>query len=450
MDRAKIASQSCLALAGAFLAMSSIAQSIEPTALSATEKAHQSALDDMLLDIANPQKSFNYVQSAVELGDLRGAIAALERMLLINPSLANIQLELGVLYLRLGNAPLARYHIAQALRAQNVPTVVRTRAERYLAAAGADSQRNFLRGMFSIGYRYDSNANSGPGSPFVTVYDPFLQTAVTAQLSANALKKSDSSLQTSGRLFDSYAFGGGNSWDSNLAFTGSTYHDLKDLNQWSVNLDTGPTIVAGATNKNQFQVRPYVAGGYSWIDGSSYLHSYGGGVSLRDVIDDRSIAALQLQLLRQDFQDLPTRLLSDRNGNYGNVDFSQTWQLGRTQIGLLVSGENAHAVTDYQSYNRYGGGLTARVYLGGGGTLAPWSIWANALRHQTNYKAPDPLIDPSKKRRDGRTDTIIGCDVPVSRYLSISVTGGYVDNGSNLMNFQYKDGFGGINLIAQF
>ena len=67
----------------------------EPSKL---EREYQARFDAMMADLANPERSFEFVQIAVKTGDLRGAIAALERILKIQPDLSNIKLELGLQY----------------------------------------------------------------------------------------------------------------------------------------------------------------------------------------------------------------------------------------------------------------------------------------------------------------------------------------------------------------
>ncbi len=71
------------------------------------ERRYEETFDAMMADLDNPELSFQFVKVATEAGDLRGAISALERILLIKPNLANIKLELGILYLRLGANDLA-------------------------------------------------------------------------------------------------------------------------------------------------------------------------------------------------------------------------------------------------------------------------------------------------------------------------------------------------------
>jgi tetratricopeptide (TPR) repeat protein len=175
----------------------------------AADLRYRHALDAMLADVASPEASFEFVQAATAVGDLRGAVAALERMLLINPNLANIQLELGALYLQLGNPLLGRYHITRALQAPDVPGVVRARAERYLALAGAQAGRSFLHGGLSLGWRHESDANFAPNSNLVSVFDPFLGRAVLGQLGSDAQARADSSLLLAGQLDHSLALGSG-------------------------------------------------------------------------------------------------------------------------------------------------------------------------------------------------------------------------------------------------
>ncbi len=59
---------------------------------SSEEQLYQARLDALLKDVANPERSFDFVEAAVAVGDLRGAAASLERILLIDPQLANIEL----------------------------------------------------------------------------------------------------------------------------------------------------------------------------------------------------------------------------------------------------------------------------------------------------------------------------------------------------------------------
>lgn len=74
------------------------------------------AFQAMIADATNPEKSFRYARIAVDQGNVAGAIAALERLLRLNPALDNIRLELGVLYHELGAYGLAGPYLEKALQ----------------------------------------------------------------------------------------------------------------------------------------------------------------------------------------------------------------------------------------------------------------------------------------------------------------------------------------------
>lgn len=418
------------------------------------ERRYEQALAAVLADVGNPDKSFELVQAAVEIGDMRGATGALERMLLIDPRLANIQLELGILYLRLGNPELGRYHIAQALRAPNVPAVVRSRAERYLAVAGAASRRHFFQGHVSLGYRYETNANAAPDSPFVSVTDPFLGRAVTASLAPDALEREDSAAQASLVLSHSYAFSAASSWDSDFILGGLFYDEMSELGQVSARLETGPTFALAGSAESPLQLRPYLTGARYLLDGEDFITAYGAGFELRRISQSRSMTALRVQYTDQKFDDLfengvPVRVVSDRSGDYVSGELSQIWQLGRTQLGLLLSGETADAKASYQSFDRYGGGVNLRVFFGAQ-QRAPWSVFLTGLWREASYRQPDPMIDPGRKRDDSRMDISAGIDVPLSRALALTITGTYTSNDSNLPNYDFDNSAGSIALVGRF
>src|SRR5690606_209344 len=120
----------------------------------------------------------------------------------------------------------------------------------------------------SLGYRYASNANAAPDSPFVSVYDPFLDRAVRGELPEDALEQDDSSVQATARLLHSYAFAGssGGSWDTDLLLYGVKFDDFSDLDQLAVRLETGPALVVAGGMDSPFQIRPYGTAGYYQLD----------------------------------------------------------------------------------------------------------------------------------------------------------------------------------------
>lgn len=410
------------------------------SAFSASPAPYQQALDAVLNDVSNPSTSFRFVQVATASGDLRGAAAALERMLLLNPKLANIQLELGIIYYRLGNPELGRYHIAEALRAPNVPFTVRARAEQYLAAASAVTRRHFVRGRISAGTRYEDNANAGTDADTVRVPGAIDGSLADVPLEG-ASGRSDTSLEVSAAISHSYAFStrAGTSWDSDLLVFANRYDDLDDLDFASVRVDSGPSVSLGPQPDRGLQVRPFMTAAYAWLDEDDYFENWGGGVDLRYFHDNRSITSTRLLYQDQTFEDSSTRTLSDRSGDYVTLDLMHVWQLGRAQWSAGVMGESVDADAGHWSFDRYGASAGLRMFFGHGGVRAPWSVSTMLSWRETDYDSSNPVIEPDRVRNDTRFDARLGVEVPVTRRAALTLAGFYADNQSNIALYEFDN-----------
>ncbi len=90
-----------------------------PTAERAQLQAQKEALfQAMLRDPGNLDITFAYADVSAKLGDNEAAVSALERMLLFNPNLPRVQLEIGALYFRMGSYEIARTYFEKARRSQ--------------------------------------------------------------------------------------------------------------------------------------------------------------------------------------------------------------------------------------------------------------------------------------------------------------------------------------------
>ena len=103
------------------------------TANEALEQQYEEAFQVLFQDPGNLEKTFKFAELAVEIGNFETAISSLERMLLVNPDLPRVRLELGVLYFRLGSYQIAKTYLNRALEGPSVPDSVRERVEVFLA-----------------------------------------------------------------------------------------------------------------------------------------------------------------------------------------------------------------------------------------------------------------------------------------------------------------------------
>src|SRR5438067_10241632 len=111
--------------------LSAMAQASRPP-VPRTTPEYNALFKRMFDDPTNVEVTFRFAALATKLGDYEAAIGALERILLFNPRLARVKLQLGSLYFKLGSYKMARSYFEQARTAGASPDV-QVEAERFVA-----------------------------------------------------------------------------------------------------------------------------------------------------------------------------------------------------------------------------------------------------------------------------------------------------------------------------
>ena len=96
--------------------------------------------------LANPddlELNYNYARAQVRRGDLKGASATLERMLLIDPNRSDIRLFYSVVLYRLDNVIEAQRELL-LLSQQKLPSPMDSEVEKYLALVSRRLKKNHL------------------------------------------------------------------------------------------------------------------------------------------------------------------------------------------------------------------------------------------------------------------------------------------------------------------
>ena len=106
-----------------------------PEATPAERTAYDKAFQATLEKPSDPETLAKFADLAVKVGDIEGAISALERLLLIDANQPEVKLELGVLYYRLGSKEAALTYLEGARSSPQATPQVRDRAEEFLKAA---------------------------------------------------------------------------------------------------------------------------------------------------------------------------------------------------------------------------------------------------------------------------------------------------------------------------
>src|SRR5689334_10957193 len=98
------------AIAGQAAAPATAQTGVDP----ALQAEIQSVFQELFRDPGNAALTYRYAQLQTRAGNYEAAVAALERLLLVNPSQPVLQYELGVLYFRMGSYQAARTYLTQA------------------------------------------------------------------------------------------------------------------------------------------------------------------------------------------------------------------------------------------------------------------------------------------------------------------------------------------------
>ena len=169
--------------------------------------------------------------SAKESGDLDSAIKYFEELLENDTNAHRIRLDLATIYYEKKNFKKAN-ELFLIVRASDIPKTVRDNIDAFLETAKKKMLKNWNI-FVSVGYLYDSNANAGPKTDTVLMYDlPF-------NLSDDAKQNQDNAIL--------YAFGFNHMklfyesvLQSSINYRATDYNKLNDFDTQSIAVSIGP------------------------------------------------------------------------------------------------------------------------------------------------------------------------------------------------------------------
>lgn len=154
-----------------------VAEKSEETAI---EKKFKTGVtyEDVLKDPDNIDLNFRYAKQQIAKGELLGASATLERMILINPNLADVRLLYGVVLYRLDSLNEAQKEL-EMLKTVSLPPKIRSDVNLYLKKIKSRKRRTHIALRETLGWGYDTNRNASPSSKYQWLTEIPLQTTGT-------------------------------------------------------------------------------------------------------------------------------------------------------------------------------------------------------------------------------------------------------------------------------
>ncbi len=262
---------------------------------------------EMLRNPADVDATFAYAQTAAQLGDNEAAVAALERLLVFNPKLAAVDLELGVLYFRMGSFKMAHIYLDKAL-ATNPPPEIRARAEQYLSKIKPRLSPQQLTGIAFLGAQYQSDANVAPAAGLInSPIGPVL-------LNSQFVKHEDADIFGTATALYTYDLGTQNGDTLEVTGTGFVNHYFRftwlDLDL--AELTAGPrfSFPAPADGIKASSLKPYAIVDEVALGLSQYFHTYGGGLEATTLLPNDLAARVAFEFRQKSFSNAPTRPFS--------------------------------------------------------------------------------------------------------------------------------------------
>ncbi|MEI2385488.1 hypothetical protein [Breoghania sp. JC706] len=383
----------------------------------------------MMENPADLDVAFEYAALSSQLGDLEGAIATLERMLIFAPGLPRLQLELGVLYFRLGAYESARGYFDAALAAPAVPEEVRHKVETYLAAIDRRSSGSAVAGSITVGTRYQSNANSAPASSLVTLR------GLTYELSDDATRAADVNGFASGEIrsiFDLPAQG--IIFKASAQAHAETYADLGHLNLGLIEVTAGPSI-----DLNRFGVRGYTLDVYgigagAMLSGDPFLASFGAGLLLGSRQTPDLYAGLRAEYRRETyFNSGSNPLLDEKTGDRLQLQALASYRAAPSvNVSLAGIADRYMAETGYNSY--WQAAVVAGISLDYASPLEAlphdWTVSLSSRLSHRLYDEADPMFG-SDEQVTTKWAFDVTQTVPLKPDLTALVQAGYEHSWSN-------------------
>jgi len=409
-----------------------------PVASSELQREYDAAFQETLNKPADLDVLFKFATVASKIGDLEGAISALERMLLIDGNLPRVRLELGVLYYRLGSYEVARTYLESALQSPNLPSDVRSRAEQFMAQVVAQQKTSQFSGEAFMGWRYQSNANLGPASSNVRLFGQ------VANLNQSSLGSPDWGTVTSLQVRHRYDLSTQDKAAIETLFTGyaNRQFQVSAANVSLLDLTSGPRFQVFSGIFEDMTLKPFGALGYIWVNDTPYYGSYGAGLEGSILLSDRLRNVSTFVFRKHDAQNtwyLPT------NSQFRGMEYSatSTFQFQLSPIvqlfGILSAQRFQAEEVLWQSYQLagIGGGFAFKFLDPVLNTGLPWTVSLSVTEQWWAYDAPDPTVDPTSYRYQADTIANVVLAIPFDGRTTFSLTGGRFVRNATISNYEF-------------
>jgi tetratricopeptide (TPR) repeat protein len=446
-----IAIAGCLVMGGLApaLAASDSSAAVQRPGVTEIDARRERLLRQMIATPGDLDIAYEYAELSSQVGDFEGAISTLERVLIYAPNTPRLELELGILYYRIGSYDVARSYFASTLATPNLPPSIAAQVNLYLQQLAIAADPPPFSATLYTALRWESNANSAPANQSVTL------NGIDFTLNQQSVGAPDWSSVNIGTIHYSYDLKNqGDRIEFDAIGYNASYFKLTDIDLDFFEATLGPSFNLKRIGMDMSRLFIYGIGDETLLGNDQYFSAGGGGVRLLSFAAERSVLDVRLETRVREFTDTtlrPTNTL--RDGAQTRLGGSYSYYLAPGLV-LIIEGYGQRDDATVGFYTDVELGASAGISWTFGNPIAagryPWTLQVGAGGIHRQYDDPDPTIDPLEAEVDRQFWGRAALVIPVSESLAMVPQIEIRDQQSNYQISRFDDFSALVGLQKRF
>jgi hypothetical protein len=414
------------------------------------QKQYDDTFQQMLRNPTDIELTFRFAALSAQLANYESAITALERLLLFNPNLPRIKVELAGLYIRLGSFDVAQVYLNQAKQAPNMPPELLGRIDRLQSQIDRLHSRNRWTATALLGLRYQSDADAGPAGSSV------IAGGLPATLSSDFVRKPDWNVFLAGTAQHSYDLGlqENATIETNAQLYLSKQFQVSRVDLGFLEVNSGPRFDVSSGDDTYFTARPYLLANDVALGDNQYFWTVGGGLELDRAITSKLQGTIDYEYRLKRFSNsgdfpLATLLSSELNSLAGLLTY-HVLENGYFSIGSSIDDEDAKAQFNSNQVAEFYATYTHSFQLPFTFPPGPLVITPAIYRIYTVYGGPDSAVSLTKTELTQEWRYMLTVQLGLTRNMAANVQFMRQVVASDLINFKYNNTAAIVGLLWTF
>lgn len=220
-------------------------------------------------------------------------------MLIFNPSLVRVRLELAASYFRIGSYPIARHYFIEVIDDPQATDETKARANEFLDVIDQRTRESYFTGVIAANAIFTTNANNGPASRQIFFQDILVeltgddvtgQTDIGASLGAQVTHVYDLGLTSE------------DSWRTNAAVYSQRFAKTSSGAADVLVVRTGPQLSVD-DDRYGLKARPFVEFDHVRSSNDALYTTLGGGFELSDTVNAALTLNGDIRLAYREYHD---------------------------------------------------------------------------------------------------------------------------------------------------